>query len=501
MLVDEGVALRIPDELDVVREVIRTAHGRILRRHRLRVGNGLGPEEDGEGHLDGVLADGEARVDAVGVAFAGARVRAGKAYLTGEEREHGDRGRLRFAVHAALRSPALGDEAGLRRGDFTREALDRFDGNVRDAGRPFGRLRRLVGAVAENVGLVVASLRGGLREGLFVVAHAVLVKEGLIDEVFLDHDVGHARGERRVGARTDRHPFGVAAGERVGADRVDHDHAGLAEPQCFGEFPGLTAARSARDGRVVPERDVELGVLDLTHVGADARIARANGPVVEAAEHEGPDVLDAGGRIVGVPTDVPADQIEEPEGAVAVVEEAVVARAVHQQNRLVRVLLDGVLEARADFVQGLVPRDALEFAFASLARALHRELQAFGRIEALTDRAAAVAGADLRELTVGHARLGVARVVGFNADDASVLRDAAQEAAATAVDRAGRPCDGFDVGGSGRDRAAHRRRRKAGGGAEKSRASQKASTSNHKKESPSKRQKTPNKATVRFPQQ
>ena len=140
-----------------MREVIRTAHGRILRRHRLRVGDGLGPEEDREGNLDGILSDRKARVDAVGVAFARARVRARKPDLARQQREHRDRRRLRFTVHAALRTPALRNEAGLRRPDFTGEALDRFDGNVRDARGPFGGLRGLVGTLAENVRLVVAS--------------------------------------------------------------------------------------------------------------------------------------------------------------------------------------------------------------------------------------------------------------------------------------------------------------------------------------------------------
>ena len=43
VLVDERVALRVPDELDVVLEMLDAAHGRILRRHRLRIRDGLGP--------------------------------------------------------------------------------------------------------------------------------------------------------------------------------------------------------------------------------------------------------------------------------------------------------------------------------------------------------------------------------------------------------------------------------------------------------------------------
>ena len=94
---------------------------------------------------------------------------------------------------------------------------------------------------------------------------------------------------------------------------------------------------------------------------------------------------------------------------------------MHQKDRFVRVLLNRVLEARGDFVKGLRPGNPLEAAFAAAADALHRVLEAFGRIEALAHGAAAVAGAHLREVLAGDARIRVARVVGLNADDAAVL--------------------------------------------------------------------------------
>ena len=144
-------------------------------------------------------------------------------------------------------------------------------------------------------------------------------------------------------------------------------------------------------------------------------------------------------------------------------------------------LLDGVLETGADFIERLIPGNAFELPFAALPNALHRELQAFGRIETLTDGAAAVAGADLRELTVGHARVRVTGVVRFYADHAPVLRGAAQKTTAAAVDRTHRPCDGFDVGRRGRDRTAHRRRRKARGASEERRTSQEVTSIDHKK--------------------
>ena len=266
MLVDERVALRVPDELDVVLKLFATPNARVERSHALGILHGARPEEDREGFAHGIFARRHAGVDPVGVAFAGARVRARDAHLTREKRHHGDGRRLRFAVHAPLRAPALRNEDGFHGCNFPRQAFDRLDGHLRDARGPKRRLRSLVGPVAENVGLVVGTLRGRLRQGLLVVAHAVLVEERLIDQVFVDHDPGHAFAERRIGARTNGNPLGIAPGQRVGADRIDHDHAGLAFAKSSVELPGLAAARSARDRRVVPERDVELRVLHLIHV-------------------------------------------------------------------------------------------------------------------------------------------------------------------------------------------------------------------------------------------
>ena len=107
-------------------------------------------------------------------------------------------------------------------------------------------------------------------------------------------------------------------------------------------------------------------------------------------------MLDAGGGIVGIPSDVAAHHVEEAEGAVAVVEEGIVARPVHEHDRLVRMLGNGLLESCGDFIECRLPGNPLELSLSAPADALHRELQALLRIETLPNRAPALAGPHLR---------------------------------------------------------------------------------------------------------
>ena len=69
VLVDERVRLGVPDELDVVPEGRRAAHGGGFGRERGGVDDGLRPQEDGHAHLDGVGARGQTGFKAVGVAY------------------------------------------------------------------------------------------------------------------------------------------------------------------------------------------------------------------------------------------------------------------------------------------------------------------------------------------------------------------------------------------------------------------------------------------------
>ena len=457
MLVDERVRLGVPDELDVVPEGRRAAHGGGFGRERGGVDDGLRPQEDGHAHLDGVGARGQTGFKAVGVALAGTRIGAGQADLAEQNREHGDARRLRFAVHAALRRPALRDEAGLRGGHVAGKAHDALCGHVRDAGGALGRLRSLVGTEAEDVAAVARAGLGGRRERVLVVADRVAVDEGLVDEVLGDEHVGDRLAEGRVGAGTDRNPLGVASGHRVGVDRVDEDHA-RAVPACGAEeLPGLSAARGARDGGIVAERDVELRVLHLREVGALACGLAAHAAVVEAAVEVRPGVLDAGCGVVGVPGKRAADHVEEAVGGRARVDKRLIARAVHDHDGLVGVTVDGVLEAGGDFVEGLLPGDAFEAALAAAADALHRELEALGRIDALAHGSAALTSADLRAAAVDGARGGVARGVRLDADDASVLGEDAELAAGAAVDCAATPGHDLDVRGRPGNGGAHGR--------------------------------------------
>ena len=76
--------------------------------------------------------------------------------------------------------------------------------------------------------------------------------------------------------------------------------------------------------------------------------------------------------------------------------------------------------------------------------ALHRVLQAFGRIQALTHGAAAQAGTDVRYRQRHLGRVG-AGVFRFDANHLAILDNGFQRATATAVDNARSPANGFHI--------------------------------------------------------
>lgn len=287
----------------------------------------------------------------------------------------------------------------------------------------------------KNVALVVASGRSSLGKRFLVIPHAVGVQEFLIDEIFRDHDVGEPFDQGCVGARTNRHPFVLLAQTGVRIDGINHDHAGaLLTASGAVELPGLSAARLTRHHRVVAEGNVEFCVAHFGHL----RTARAQAVGV------GEGAVDLGRRIGAVATKRAAEHVEQAVGRAARGDELIRARTVLQINGFVAVFFDGVFELLGNDVKRLVPADAFELVFTSLAHALHRVFDALGRVQALAHRAAAQTGANVRN---GKGHFGGVRagVFGLDSNHLTVFDDGLQRAAAAAVDDARGPANRFHV--------------------------------------------------------
>lgn len=212
-----------------------------------------------------------------------------------------------------------------------------------------------------------------------------------------------------LGSGTDRDPFVGMRDGRVAVDRIDHDHLRLPAALGFaraGHLPGLSVSGAARDGGIVAEGHVELRIGDFRDVRGRARAV---------GHREGG--RDLSSRIGTVILQITAAEIEQAPPGSAGVDERLLARAVLPIERFVAILLDGLAKLVGDGLEGLVPGDALESAFAALAHALHRILQSIGTVEALAHVAALEAGAQLT-----HPAAVLHGVVGFDADHGAVLR-------------------------------------------------------------------------------
>lgn len=265
-----------------------------------------------------------------------------------------------------------------------------------------------------------------------------------VDEVFTHGDVQEPLHEGRVGARTDREPFGVAEG-RFRHARIDEDDA-AALFAGFGE--GRLHAHGAVEGAADQEKIAAVGV-----VGFD--LARA----VEAlAEHES--AAHDGGAVAGrgVRNDVRrAERKAEP-----VLEGAEVVRG--HRDGVFAVLLNDFLHALGDVVQSLVPGDFHELPFAALTRALHGLLEANRGVPDVHRARAAGAVTALRMRGVRVDADGVKRrlrAVLVHGEHAAVA------AAHVAGDGMGRPAFVLETGDFGFDAGPGGHRR--GGGARRGR--------------------------------
>src|SRR5699024_7554971 len=147
--------------------------------------------EDRDRGLDGVFVLGVER--ACHAEVRGAFARAGAAALDADLPDDGceqeDRAGLILAVGVALRTPALGDGAGLGLGDLACQLDDAVGWNPGDLRCPLWGLLDAVGAIAHDVGAVGGVFRRRVGQGVLVEADGVLVEELLVLEVLREHDV------------------------------------------------------------------------------------------------------------------------------------------------------------------------------------------------------------------------------------------------------------------------------------------------------------------------
>ena len=186
VLVDEGVARVVPDELNRHVQLILAAHAVAQGGHLRPTGDGVRPAEAGNLRFDRVIRQ-RHTFDGDGVGgLTRAAVPAVDPDVPGEDRQHRDSAGGQLAVRLALRSPALADISRFSRADFPGKLNDAIGGNTGDAGGPLRRFRRVVIALAENIRFVVTVSRRAFRQRFFVIADAVFVEERLVDQVFVD---------------------------------------------------------------------------------------------------------------------------------------------------------------------------------------------------------------------------------------------------------------------------------------------------------------------------
>ena len=431
VLVGQRIAGVLPDHLDRHVQLVLAAHAVPILGHLRAVVDGVGPAEHGNRRLHGVFRIRVERVlhgQAVG-GLAATRAATGHADIAAHGGQREDGAGLVLAVGVALRAPALVDGHGLGVADLAGELGDLLRGHTRDAGGP---LRGLGDAVllALEVGAVGAVFWSALGQVLLVEAGAVFVQEFLIVQVLLDHYIGEPSHEGGVRTRTEGDPVVAKRNRSLRKPGVDND--GLDVVLLFRLLgdEGLAAARHAGFQRVVPEEDLELGVLDIVEA-----IRRHPLAVVAGVGRR-----DLGRGIVRVVVEVAADEVHKAgkrglgRGPGTRDRPAEGARAVVDVDGLVAVVLDELLHLIGDLIEGLVPGDLHPLAVATLrARlALQRGFQAVRVVDAVADRAAAHAGADLL-----GADLVVAGVIGEDAGDRAIFHDEADGAAGTAVHGAG----------------------------------------------------------------
>ncbi len=418
--------------------------------HVRRILAGVGPfvvEELGRclaGHrLVGLRAAGMGRAAAV------------HAHIPRHRRQHGHRAERLVGVVGALHALAHADTCGLRLAVLAGKGLDDVHRHARQLagalqgilGRPLlqmheGRLHGhavsvegtldgcfhalgvgghgLAGrGIPHHVGIALAA-----QVLPVVVAHeqtaaAVLGEELLIVAVVGDDPVDHAERERRVAAGADGNPL-VGDGGGRGEARINVDDLRTALAGAH------NVAQLARVGVG------QVAAPDDHHVRVLLVVARVVGAADDAVDH-----LHAHGSAV-----IAHDALDVPGGGTVASGEA--RGRLHGQLALVArerveragggaVFLLRLLQTRRDLVHGLIPADALEFAAAALARALHGVHDAQVLVlHALDERHGAQAGVGV----IGTARH-LARLHGHEFAVAHVALQQAARGAVVAAARVG----------------------------------------------------------------
>ena len=270
---------------------------------------------------------------------------------------------------------------------------------------------------------IVLHARFQLVEAVHPLGDEVLVVDALVDD-----DVEHAERQRAVGAGPELQVMRGAAG-RPGIARIDRDDLRAALHAVDDPVPvegvGTAVRRILAPGddhlgrhplRIVVAPLQELRAVDHAEIAHD-RLHGAEPRRVAGLAGEAELAPVGAAEAVGEERDRPAD---------------IAAGALREDHRFGAVLLADFLQPPLAGVEGLVPADRLEFAFAARAHALERPRDAVGVVHVLLEREHARARAALVPGIV---------LVALDAHELAVLDEKLLPAAAVAAG-ARRPGDG-----------------------------------------------------------
>ena len=232
----------------------------------------------------------------------------------------------------------------------------------------------------------------------FVEALDVTVEEVLVLQFLCDDHIRHRDEHRRVGGRLDVDVLVCHRGARVGAARVDANHARALFAGVLQIFERARAKVSVARGPAPKQDHLGVGVVDRISPGGTSEASVIAKGVLK-------------GERFGLSGDVApglgaaAEHVEQSLNGVAVVEQGSGATAGRVEYRRGPVFLPDSQHGARHFVERLVPGDALELARSALAGAPHRVLEPVGMVNPLFGREASHAGKQRRHFGVPLSRL------------------------------------------------------------------------------------------------
>ena len=344
---------------------------------------------------------------------AGDDVAAGNVEVAGDAPEVGDRLRDRGALRAHVDGQTPLDGGGAVRGVSLRRLVDDI---LRDP--------------CDLADLVERILLRALGE--LVEAVAPLFHELVVIPVVFDDEVDHAERQRRVRAGADLEKM-LGVGGEVGPARVDADDF-TAALHAVDDPCAHKAVRAADAGVLAPDDDIlrhlpaRIVVALFKHLGAvgDAGVAVDH---AHSSEARGVAGLAREAKLAPVRAAVSIAEVRDRTADIA-------PGALHEDDGLRSEIALELLELFLDDVERLVPCDALEFAAAALADALHRVKEAVLVVKILRHCEQTRAAAPLVPRMAG---------VALDLDDLAVL-DVDFCAAAAVAAGTGRPyCGIYDL--------------------------------------------------------